>query len=241
MKDILLDIGNSSFCKLAVCDGGGIRYVRKILRDDIRTVVEDELGETAQAGTVCLSSVAGDISVTESWLRTISRKYIRLDAFTPMPLTFDYSTPESLGADRIAAAVGAAALFPGEDCLIFDLGTAMTVDFLSGHGRFEGGCISPGMNMRFSALHSLTSRLPLAGPQTAVAGAGKNTVEAISSGVVSGIMFEVEKYIENNPGHRIVFTGGDSLFFAKKLKSPIFVVCNLVLRGLLKIVQFNDV
>ena len=168
-------------------------------------------------------------------------------------------SPGTLGADRIAAALGAAELFPGKDCLIFDFGTAITVDLVTSDRRFMGGNISPGLSLRLRALHEHTGRLPLVSPSAPVRMYGRNTAEAISNGVVLGIMFEVEKYIENNPQCRIIFTGGDSLFFAKKpqcriiftggdslffakkLKSPIFVTFNLVLKGLFKIAQLNNV
>lgn len=95
--------------------------------------------------------------------------------------------------------------------------------------------------MRLSALHHYTGKLPLVSPFFPERKAGRNTVEAISNGVVLGIMFEVEKYIADSPGARVIFTGGDSLFFAKRLKSPIFVVCNLVLEGLFIIARQNNV
>ena len=216
MKNLLIDIGNSSFCKLAVSDGSSILSVCRLEKAELVSAVEKERA-CGEIDIVCVSSVA------------------------QMPLKVDYDTPGTLGADRIAAALGAAELFPGEDCLIFDFGTAITVDLVTSDGIFIGGNISPGLSLRLSALHEHTGRLPLVSPAVPVRMYGRNTAEAISNGVVLGIMFEVEKYIESNPHCRIIFTGGDSLFFAKKLKSPIFVTFNLVLKGLFKIAQLNNV
>lgn len=239
MKNILIDIGNSTYCKLAVSVSGRNLSVRRVLRERLRDAVGDVLKEGGKADTVCISSVAEWDRDLEAWLRDRCRKYISLDASTPVPLKLDYSTPFTLGPDRIAAAVGAQALFPDEDCVIFDFGTAITIDFLSASGVFRGGNISLGMSMRFNAIHHYTSRLPLVSPSLPLRQEGKSTAEAINNGVILGIMFEVERYINNNPGSRFIFTGGDALFFAKKLKTPIFVVCNLVLTGLSKIAQLN--
>lgn len=206
-------------------------------------LVSAVMEETAsgKADVICMSSVASEDMQTEERLRSVCRRFVKVDASVRMPLVIDYDTPETLGADRIAAALGASLLFPGQDCLIFDFGTAITVDYVSADGRFTGGNISPGLSMRLEAMHGHTSRLPLVTPADPVRMYGRSTVEAVSNGAVLGIMFEVERYIASNPGCRIIFTGGDSLFFAKKLKSSIFVICNLVLTGLSKMALLNNV
>lgn len=239
MKTVLIDIGNSSHCKAALSDGNRIVSVNRVIRSGLPEEVERLAGHGSIADVICVSSVATPDRDLEAWLRSHCLRYIQVDAFTPMPLRLEYGTPETLGADRIAAAMGAHALFPGRDCLIFDFGTALTVDFVGGSGVFRGGNISPGMSMRFQAVHEHTGRLPLVSPADPRRQAGQNTSEAISNGVVLGIMFEVESYINRNPGSTVIFTGGDALFFAKKLKTPIFVVYNLVFTGLSKIAQFN--
>ena len=240
VKNLLIDIGNSSFCKLAVSDGSSILSVCRLEKAELVSAVEKERA-CGEIDIVCVSSVAHDNPVLEDRLRAVCGKLVMVSASTPMPMKVDYDTPGTLGADRIAAALGAAELFPGKDCLIFDFGTAITVDLVTSDRRFMGGNISPGLSLRLRALHEHTGRLPLVSPSAPVRMYGRNTAEAISNGVVLGIMFEVEKYIENNPQCRIIFTGGDSLFFAKKLKSPIFVTFNLVLKGLFKIAQLNNV
>lgn len=239
MKNILIDIGNSSFCKFAVSDGTCIRYVRRVERSELVHSVKEELGDDGTAETVCISSVAGEDKVLDGHLSSMCRKYVKVSSSVCLPIEIEYGTPLTLGADRIAAAAGAAILFPGEQCLIFDFGTALTVDSVSADGKFKGGNISPGLSMRFNAVHHFTGKLPLVEPFNSDEQFGKSTREAINNGVVLGIMFEVEKYIENNPGCRVIFTGGDSLFFAKKLKYPIFVICNLVLEGLSTIARLN--
>lgn len=239
MKIILIDIGNSSHCKAALSDGKRIVSVSRVMRSSLPEEVERLAGSGCVADAICVSSVAKPDADLDSWLKGHCLRYVHLDAFAPLPLRVEYGTPETLGADRIAAAVGARMLFPGKDCIIFDFGTALTVDFVDRTGTFKGGNISPGMSMRFQAVHEHTGRLPLVSAVCPCRQAGQNTSEAINNGVVLGIMFEVESYINRNPGSTVIFTGGDALFFAKMLKTPIFVVYNLILIGLSKIAQFN--
>ena len=239
MKNILVDIGNSTHCKAAVTDGDSILSVRRIPRKDLRMVMEDEVSRRGPADVLCVSSVAGEEDSPGNWCAGMCRKYVQVSADIRLPLQLDYGTPGTLGADRIAAAAGAAAVFPGESCMIFDFGTALTVDYVTAGGMFSGGNISPGLSMRLKAMHEFTGRLPLVEAYEPVRPIGKTTAEALVNGTVSGMMFEVEKYIENNPGSRVIFTGGDAVFFAKMLKTPIFVVCNLVFIGLSKIAQLN--
>ena len=239
MKSILIDIGNSSCCKAAVADGTLFKSVHRVPKGMLRQTIDDIVSVEGHVDTICMSSVAAQDCELSEWLRGKCGSLVEVDFTTPMPITLDYDTPMTLGADRIAAAVGAHAMFPDRDCIVFDFGTALTVDFIDALGRFSGGNISPGLSMRFNAVHQYTDRLPLVSPYRPERVGGKSTAEAINNGVVLGIVFEVERYINSNPGCRVVFTGGGGLFFAKMLKTPIFVVCNLVLAGLSKIAQLN--
>lgn len=228
--NLLIDIGNSS-AKLALsrerelCHIG--RAEKKDLIKGIRAFVEKR-----EIGVSVISSVVENDEGVLNYLREISDKVIILDAYSELPIEIDYETKSTLGADRIAAAVAVNAMFPGENSLIFDFGTAITVDFLSDKGVFKGGNISPGMNMRFNALHKFTERLPMCEQPLIIGDIGKSTNEAIEAGVVLGIMFEVEGYLQKYQECKVIFTGGDSLYFAKKLKNPIFVIFNLILTGL---------
>lgn len=137
----------------------------------------------------------------------------------------------TLGADRIAAAVSVSARYPGQELLIVDFGTAITYDRVSADREFLGGAISPGMTMRFEALASV-SALPLIEPVTGPLWA-RSTPESLSAGVVEGICFEVRGFMEAAGSEvKIIFTGGDAEFFAKRIKNAIFVPCQWVLEGL---------
>jgi type III pantothenate kinase len=162
---------------------------------------------------------------------------------TPVPIENLYKTPETLGRDRLAVAVAAHKIFPGSAVLAIDAGTCITFDFLDASGKYYGGGISPGINMRFKALHTFTQRLPLVKHQNFEALSGATTEESILSGVLNGIIAEVDgiiaEYHDLNDGLKVMITGGDMNFFAKKLKSNIFATPNLVLKGLNEILNFN--
>jgi type III pantothenate kinase len=159
----------------------------------------------------------------------------------PLPISLDYKTPKTLGLDRIAAAAGAWATFPGEPILIIDMGTAITFDFLSSEGSFRGGNISPGLDIRFQSLNRFTDNLPLAGYNEEASFFGQSTLEAIESGVQTGIYYEVIGYInalkDKYNGLKIILTGGSAEYFVRKLKKTIFVDPNLVLKGLNHILE----
>ncbi len=240
MNKILIDIGNSENCKVAFSVDMEIKSVYRVQRSELLCSVDNIVASCGHADVICMSSVRMEDEAMEMELGKRAGKLIKVSSYIPLPITIDYDTPQTLGADRIAAIVGAKELFPDEDCIVFDFGTAITIDFLSSEGIFYGGNISLGKKMRFNAVNSFTEKLPLVEGCEPQKPEGKNTVEAINNGVILGIIFEVQKYIEKYPTHKVVFTGGDAVFFAKMLKSPIFVACNLVLIGLSKIAQFND-
>lgn len=164
-------------------------------------------------------------------------------AATALPIQNAYATPHTLGADRLAAAVGAAWLLPGRDVVIVDAGTAIKCDLLEEGRTFRGGSIAPGLAMRFQALHTFTGRLPLVDhlhPSDApVPLTGTDTASAIRSGVVNGAVAEVQgmlaAYQAQFPGLAVVLAGGDAAFFRTRLKGPIFVIPELVLVGLHRI------
>lgn len=225
---------------MAVTDGDRMLSVCRVPRRDIRSILEDTVvALCGPADVMCVSSVAEDNDGMAGWCEGMCRKYVAVSAGIRLPVRLDYGTPGTLGADRIAAAAGAVDIFPGEDCLIFDFGTALTVDFVKGGGIFSGGNISPGLSMRLRAMHEFTGKLPMVEASGPFGIVGKTTAEALVNGAVLGMMFEVERYITDNPGCKVIFTGGDAIFFAKMLKTPIFVACNLVLIGLSKIAQLN--
>ena len=167
-----------------------------------------------------------------------------LSAFMPLPVRVQYRTPETLGLDRLAAVCGAWKLSDGKACLVVDLGTAITYDFLTADGSYKGGNIAAGVRMRLAALHEHTSRLPLVAPSADFALLGDSTETALISGTMQGVALEIEGYaceLSRDKDDICVFlTGGDAFYFEKRLKSRIFVSQNLVAVGLNAALQWNE-
>ncbi len=241
--NLVLDIGNSRV-KYAVYDPSG-SLAETFVTDRPEVATLDRIGEKYPdlTGSI-LSSTRTGTQETEAWLSARTGRFIRFSAETPVPVKNGYATPHTLGLDRLAAAVGAAVRFPGEECLVVDLGTAITVDRLTGEGTFLGGNISPGVGMRFRSLHEYTDRLPLMELTDADTGWGTSTSEALVAGVVRGIAYEIEGYVREvlreNGKVRIIFTGGDGIFFAKRVKYPIFVWPEMILDGLNAVIAYNE-
>jgi type III pantothenate kinase len=189
---------------------------------------------------VIISSVGNLVEVISSWVNA-KKKYLLKNSL-PLPIKVLYKTPETLGVDRIAAVCGAIDLFPSSDCLVIDAGTCITYDFVESKMNYYGGAISPGINMRFEAMHTFTKRLPLvtAAPEKII---GDSTESSMRSGVMNGVLNEVEgfihKYRIEYPEMRVVLCGGDVSFFENNLKQPIFAAPDLVLIGLNRILNHN--
>lgn len=167
-----------------------------------------------------------------------------LNENTPLPITIDYKTPDTLGKDRIAAVVGASFLFPMQDILVLDAGTCLTIDFINKEKVYKGGRISPGIRMRYKALNQFTSNLPLCELSESSMKMGDDTNSSIISGVQKGILAEVQEIINvykiENKDTIIAVTGGDCFFFEKELKSSIFANPFLVMEGLNEILDYNE-
>ena len=150
---------------------------------------------------------------------------------TPTPIGNAYASPETLGVDRLAAAVAAVEVMGCRDCLVVDFGTAITIDLVE-DGVYRGGNISPGVRTRFRALHDYTSRLPECSPTDEELEYGSTTRQAIEQGVMQGITYEIEGYISHfsaqNVKISLIFTGGDAKYFVKRIKNAIFANCELV-------------
>lgn len=161
-----------------------------------------------------------------------------------LPFKNLYSSPQTLGVDRIAALAGAALRFPQTAVLIFDIGTCMTIDFLNPEGEYKGGNISPGADMRLKALHEMTSRLPLVETHEEKGLMGDDTRTAIANGVMRGMQFEIDGYIEKfakvYPDLTIVLCGGNFDRFEIPHKYKIFAAQNFVLDGLYQLLLLNE-
>ena len=170
--------------------------------------------------------------------------FIQLDHNTKVPFQNLYETPETLGIDRIALVAAATNHYPDQNVLILDAGTCITYDFINADKEYLGGAISPGIDIRYRSLHDYTSKLPKLSATSSFSVLGKNTSEAIHSGVVNGVIQEIEGVINQYQGIysdlTVVLTGGDTKFLSKQLKNSIFAHQNFLLIGLNQILTFNN-
>ncbi|AHM61024.1 pantothenate kinase [Flammeovirgaceae bacterium 311] len=197
-----------------------------------------------QAQHAIVASVGAPAEPVAALLRPILPTLL-LQPHLPLPIGIQYKTPHTLGADRIAAAVGGAACCAGKPVLVFDAGTCLTHEFVSHNGNYLGGAISPGLHMRLRAMQHFTARLPLAAllPGEVPALTGQSTQECLQSGAYWGMLGEIEstilRYKAIYPQLQVILCGGDAKIFENKLKETIFVVSELVLYGLNEILRYN--
>jgi type III pantothenate kinase len=238
---LCIDIGNSMI-KTGVFRGSSLISKNNWIyfgSQEIRQLGSDY----PQIKNVIISSVRQDDQALNDNLKSHFGHLLVFDENTPIPLTNNYKTGKSLGKDRLAAVIGANNIYPDRNVLVIDAGTAITFDVVDEFNRYLGGNISPGMTLRFRALHEYTGKLPLVGPQQEVPLIAGSTEDAIAAGVQNGIMFEMECYIDRLSERFseliIIFTGGESKYFDKKLKYTIFADPDLILTGLNRILTYN--
>lgn len=237
---LLIDIGNTR-TKWAVWQGDSELEQGVVESFSIDWVETLKRRYSLRYGLVC--STRGDAESVCNLLQKSVLKALVFDADCSVPIKNGYLTPRTLGRDRLAAAVGAATLYPDREVVIIDLGTALTIDHLTADGCFSGGVISPGLEMRFRALHTHTAALPLVEPTDTEGVVGRTTEEAIALGVMNSVAFEIEGYLarfaKKNGDFIPILTGGAAKYFVKRIKNTIFAEPNLVFCGLNRILEYN--
>jgi type III pantothenate kinase len=241
---LVLDFGNT-LIKIASFVGEEIDKLMRFSNEDF-SIIQNYLSGFSEATynkiPVILSSV---INYPESFSAFMHEKFnfIELNANTNIPIINKYKSPSSLGKDRLAAIVGGNNLFPGSNVLVIESGSCITYDIITQNDEYLGGGISPGVSMRFKALHTFTDKLPLLSYTDYSELIGRTTEESILSGVLNGVASElegiIEKYQEEFEDLKIILSGGDMNYFDKRLKNNIFAVPNLVLFGLNVILEYN--
>lgn len=238
--NLAIDIGNSSF-KAGVYDRD-----RKIKVKYSGTESEDSLAAIMSGYVIrkaIISTVKKENSMISEYLSRSGVEISFLNCQTPLPFRIEYRSPSTLGTDRIAAVAGAYNLFPGLNVLNIDAGTAITYDLLEADGNYPGGNISPGLDMRFRALHDYTGRLPLLSRDDSFGNLGVNTENAIRSGVQSGLIFEINDYIRNLKKRyrdlKVILTGGDCSYLDAKIDYEHITEQDLVINGLNYILNYN--
>lgn len=246
MANLVIDIGNTQI-KVAVFNNDQMLFTQhytEITTQDLNLILNDYPAAKAIISTVK--------KVKQQWQQDLEGMTIvtYFDKTFTAGITNHYATPQTLGADRLAAVIGAHQLYPDTDNLVIDAGTAITYDWVDAGGNYFGGSISPGINMRYKALNYYTDGLPLVEQDISfTATYGNSTKTAIQSGVQNGVKYEVEGFIQRytEPGKalNIILTGGDGEFFDTVLKNSIFAPCikiepHLVLKGLNAAIQKHN-
>ncbi len=234
--NLVIDFGNTRI-KAAVFSGTKLH--EKFLfstSQQLKSFLEKEKFEHC-----IVSSVNEPTEEVVSWID--SGKKLLLTTNLPLPVNIAYATPATLGVDRIAAVCGAIEIFPNRNCLVIDAGTCINYEFIDAEFNYHGGAISPGIKMRFEALHKFTARLPLIKEFNRTELVGNSTESCMTSGVLNGVLAEVngiiDQYSKKFTDLGVILCGGDAYFFENNLKQPIFAAPDLVLYGLNRILEHN--
>ncbi len=241
-RQLIVDIGNSS-AKAALFEGE--RLVEEFRVE--HGVLPSFFADRAMDGDIRAAIVSTVIPLGEEVERAIEQlefPCLRMSARLKMPFRIAYQTPETLGADRLAAVAEACAQKPGCDLLVIDVGTAITYDIVTADGLYLGGNISPGIDMRFKALNHFTGKLPLVNKEGERHDIGITTETALREGVLQGVDKEIDGYIreyrEKYPHLLVFLTGGGTFFLDNRAKNHIFADGLLVIKGLNRILMLNQ-
>ena len=239
--NLVIDIGNSKI-KVAVFE---------LDRIIITTICEEfnflqELKRILNEYAITRSIVSSVKDIKDEYLEEFKKLPLlhTLNTTTKLPFKNLYTTPSTLGNDRIALAAAAVCSYPSKNSLVIDAGTCITYDFINSKNEYLGGAISPGIDMRYKSLYQYTEKLPLLSKNEEFNRVGASTSGSIHSGIINGIICEIEgviaQYEQDFGDLTIVLTGGDTKFLSKQLKNSIFANQNFLLRGLNKILTFNN-
>jgi len=239
IKTLCLDFGNTRL-KAAVFFGEDL-HQSFILKDDGVDDLTSVIKEFKPDHSI-LSSVVNHVDEIEHVLSN-NTSFHKLTNLSKLPFTIPVGKPETMGADRLAIAAAAVFLFPQKNNLAIGLGSCITYNFINCDHQFLGGSISPGMEMRFKAMHHYTAKLPLVKANWNVPLIGYDTTTNLQTGVVLGIAKEIdgiiEEYKKRFGNFNVLLTGGDIGYFEPHFKNEIFANPDLLFKGLYAISQVN--
>lgn len=234
--NLIIDQGNTN-TKLAIFEENRLLSEKMFSSKNVSAIERYIESDTTSCTQVFISSVI------HTALKISGKKVLHFDKKTDIPLQNRYTTPETLGKDRLANAVAVWTKNPSKNSLCIDIGTCIKYDIVNSEGAYLGGNISPGLHMRYSALQHFTGRLPLIQPSKKSIDYGKSTETSIQAGVQLGIQHEImgfiRRYSEQLEGLTIFMTGGDLNYFDIEYKNPIFADSSLTLFGLNEILTHN--
>lgn len=240
MKTICFDFGNTRL-KAAIFKND--EFVEQVVLPNDELFTIERLINIQQPQKTILSSVIHHNSEIETYLAQ-KTKFHKLSHLTKANFTSPVGKPETIGADRLALAAAAVHYFPNKNNLVIGLGTCVTYNFINQNNEFIGGSISPGMDMRFKAMEVFTAKLPEVKADWNFPLIGYDTKTNMQSGVIAGLAFEIEGFIEayaeKFSNFNVVLTGGDATYFASRLKYKIFADYNFLFKGLYALSETNN-
>ncbi|MDT7829245.1 type III pantothenate kinase [Pricia sp. S334] len=239
--NLIIDAGNRSV-KLAVFKQRKLIFHQNIKTEHIARQVKEICDHYPEIERSIISSVGSLDRKTIAVLAVFGDVY-ELSHLSKVPFKNSYLTPETLGLDRIALAASAFYFNPKGNTLVIDAGTCVTYDMVNDYGEYLGGGISPGLHMRYRALHEQTAKLPLLEPEGFKDFIGNSTETCIHTGVVNGITLEIDAVIDQYRSRftdlTVILTGGDAQFLSKRLKNTIFADSKFLLEGLNYLLEYN--
>jgi type III pantothenate kinase len=230
---LVIDVGNTRV-KAAIFNSNHLEELVYIDRDDFIT----QIGEVAGRYPVNKAIISSVGRLSEKQRRSVQLRFptVLLSHTTKVPFKNLYKTPETLGVDRISLMAAFAKAYPKISGLVIDAGSCITYDYIDENGHYKGGAIAPGIRLRYEAMHNYTANLPLLARIDEHDLIGNSTSSAMHSGVINGVVAEVDgiinRYKEDFNVQTVVITGGDGEFLSKRLKNSIFALSNFLLEGL---------
>ncbi len=239
--NLIVDVGNTAI-KLAIFSKQEMLHKISVGNEVLLQKLEELFLAFPKISFIIISSVGKLSSEAQSYLNKQAKVHL-LSHVSKVPFENKYSTPTTLGVDRIALASAACYHYPFENVLVIDAGTCITYDVINDKKQYLGGVISPGVSMRYQSMHSFTANLPLLEPKNLDFEFGSNTNESIHAGVIHAIGYEIDGFIKEikekyNP-LKVIFTGGDALFLRDRIKNDIFAHSNFLLEGLNYLLEIN--
>ena len=240
--NLVIDIGNTSV-KVYLFENDQI-VSKKILNEASLINHVKSLSKDYNIKNIICSSVTKGYKTQLAKLFKDIEYYELSDEKLNIPFYNNYKTKNSLGQDRVGLVSAAYFKFPNANCLVVDIGTCITYDFIDSKNIYHGGAISPGIKMRYNSLNKFTSNLPLLKFKNVDKIIGYSTDESIHIGVSNGIIGEINEYInrleEKYLKLNVIITGGDSAFLLNKIKNAIFEDQDFLAIGLNNILKYNE-
>jgi type III pantothenate kinase len=240
MKTLCFDFGNTRL-KVAVFDNDNLTAQIILPNGELNTV--ENLLAVHQPQKTILSSVINHNPAIDNLLAAKTR-FHKISHLTKANFTTAVGKPETIGADRLALSAAAVHFYPQKNNLIIGIGSCITYNFINQYNQFMGGSISPGMEMRFKAMQVFTAKLPQVQADWNFPVIGYDTKTNMQSGVIAGIAYEMDgfitEYASKYGNFNVVLTGGDTLYFARRLKNKIFADSNFLFKGLYALSETNN-